>query len=405
MKTTPIQFQVHDSPEARLEKLKRLAQAVAAFTGSAGGTGGSGGVGTVFTDTEDGLVPAPAGDTGFLRNDGVWTDPATGSVWRVGSGAPADTLGTNGDFYLDEATSDVYQKASDAYSLVANIRGAQGPAGATGATGAAGSNGTNGTDGADGVVQTVSGTTDEIDVDSSDPANLVLSLAAAVLASLALADSAVQSVVAGTNVTVDNTDPQNPVVSASGGGATDFWDNVVTQPFDVNTTGFSSNGSGSWAISGGELVQSTTTTNGAVFRYTTPVPYAALRIKVDLYFTSAGAGSTQAVGFFLGPASPAAVPTNSAAIWLRNDSGTKTFSIELFGGSSITSAAQTFTLDAYHTFEVIMMGARLVAYLDGVVIGSILTTNTTFHSYDSFGLFTYGGLAKFKDFSIDVAAQ
>lgn len=34
----------------------------------------------------------------------------------------------------------------------------------------------------------------------------------------ALADSAVQSVVAGSNVTVDNTDPRNPVVSASGGG-------------------------------------------------------------------------------------------------------------------------------------------------------------------------------------------
>lgn len=32
------------------------------------------------------------------------------------------------------------------------------------------------------------------------------------------ADSALQSVVAGTNVSVDNTDPQNPVVSASGGG-------------------------------------------------------------------------------------------------------------------------------------------------------------------------------------------
>lgn len=35
----------------------------------------------------------------------------------------------------------------------------------------------------------------------------------------ALADSAVQSVVAGSNVTVDNTDPRNPVVSASGGGS------------------------------------------------------------------------------------------------------------------------------------------------------------------------------------------
>lgn len=34
----------------------------------------------------------------------------------------------------------------------------------------------------------------------------------------ALADTAIQSVVAGSNVTVDNTDPRNPVVSASGGG-------------------------------------------------------------------------------------------------------------------------------------------------------------------------------------------
>jgi hypothetical protein len=34
----------------------------------------------------------------------------------------------------------------------------------------------------------------------------------------AKADTAVQSVVAGTNVTVDNTDPKNPIVNASGGG-------------------------------------------------------------------------------------------------------------------------------------------------------------------------------------------
>ncbi len=41
---------------------------------------------------------------------------------------------------------------------------------------------------------------------------------AATAAQGATADSAVQSVVAGTNVTVDNTDPQNPVISATGGG-------------------------------------------------------------------------------------------------------------------------------------------------------------------------------------------
>ena len=43
----------------------------------------------------------------------------------------------------------------------------------------------------------------------------------------ALADSAVQSVVAGSNVTVDNTDPRNPVVSAAGGGGTGTVETIV----------------------------------------------------------------------------------------------------------------------------------------------------------------------------------
>ena len=41
---------------------------------------------------------------------------------------------------------------------------------------------------------------------------------AGTIASLGKADTALQSVVAGTNVTVDDTDPQNPIISASGGG-------------------------------------------------------------------------------------------------------------------------------------------------------------------------------------------
>lgn len=45
-----------------------------------------------------------------------------------------------------------------------------------------------------------------------------LGLAPAVIASLGKADSAVQSIVAGTGVTVDNADPRNPIVSATGGG-------------------------------------------------------------------------------------------------------------------------------------------------------------------------------------------
>lgn len=69
--------------------------------------------------------------------------------------------------------------------------------------------------GGGGIESIVAGT--GIDVDATDPLNPVVALDAASIASLALADSAVQSIIAGANIIVDDTDPQNPVVSASGG--------------------------------------------------------------------------------------------------------------------------------------------------------------------------------------------
>ncbi|KRG61617.1 hypothetical protein [Stenotrophomonas maltophilia] len=67
---------------------------------------------------------------------------------------------------------------------------------------------------------TITGTAQQIEVANGDAvAGLpTLSLAAEVLASLGKADSAVQEVLPGTNVTVDNTDPRRPVISATASG-------------------------------------------------------------------------------------------------------------------------------------------------------------------------------------------
>jgi len=84
-------------------------------------------------------IVGPTGDTGATGSTGdTGATGSSGVIWRSGSGVPADALGANGDFYLDTATSDVYLKASGAYSLNTNIKGATG---ATGATGDAGTNG------------------------------------------------------------------------------------------------------------------------------------------------------------------------------------------------------------------------------------------------------------------------
>jgi hypothetical protein len=64
-----------------------------------------------------------------------------GATWRDGAGAPSNALGVDGDYYLNDATGDVYLRASGIYSIIANIKGTTG---STGSTGAAGTNGTNG---------------------------------------------------------------------------------------------------------------------------------------------------------------------------------------------------------------------------------------------------------------------
>ena len=69
--------------------------------------------------------------TGPQGNKGDTGDP--GAVWREGSGAPADSTGIDGDFYLDTSNGDVYKRASGTYSVVANIEGATGPQGDPGA--------------------------------------------------------------------------------------------------------------------------------------------------------------------------------------------------------------------------------------------------------------------------------
>ncbi len=62
--------------------------------------------------------------------------------WKYGAGVPASNLGLVGDYYLDTATGNVYNKTnSTTWVLITNITGPQGVAGATGPQGLAGAAG------------------------------------------------------------------------------------------------------------------------------------------------------------------------------------------------------------------------------------------------------------------------
>jgi hypothetical protein len=61
---------------------------------------------------------------------------ANGSQWYVGTSIPSDTLGTDGDFYLNTLTNDVYRKSGGVWSYLTTLAGPAGPAGPQGLPGA-----------------------------------------------------------------------------------------------------------------------------------------------------------------------------------------------------------------------------------------------------------------------------
>ena len=67
-----------------------------------------------------GNIKGPQGDQGPQGNPGPLGNPGTagapGSVWFNGSGVPSGATGANGDYYLDTATGNVYQKVSGSWT-------------------------------------------------------------------------------------------------------------------------------------------------------------------------------------------------------------------------------------------------------------------------------------------------
>jgi hypothetical protein len=91
-------------------------------------------------------VQGPTGPTGPIGPSGGATGPAgpqgtPGSVWRDGTGVPPNSLGVNGDYYLNDATGDVYTRAAGVYAITGNIKGPVGGAGSVGPVGPAGPTG------------------------------------------------------------------------------------------------------------------------------------------------------------------------------------------------------------------------------------------------------------------------
>lgn len=155
-------------------------------TGATGETGATGIAGTAGANGNAGLngtlwnygsgIPASslgvngdfylntANSDVYTKVSGVWVQVANlkgavgvagpagadGNTWYSGSGTPANTIGNNGDYYLNTANCDIYKKISDVWIYQLNIKGATGSTGPTGATGDSGATGATGSTGANG---------------------------------------------------------------------------------------------------------------------------------------------------------------------------------------------------------------------------------------------------------------
>jgi hypothetical protein len=117
----------------------------AGLQGPAGEDGENGEPGADGEDGEPGEEGEP-GEDGAPGVDGApGLDGDDGATILTGTGAPANTLGNDGDLYLDTVTRQVYQKVSGSWTEITNLS-----SGTPGADGEDGVDGEDGEDGADG---------------------------------------------------------------------------------------------------------------------------------------------------------------------------------------------------------------------------------------------------------------
>jgi hypothetical protein len=111
-------------------------------------------LGVAFTNQVNPVVYMPYGTQQMMSVPYALYAKSSGNLlnqWSSGNGVPQSNFGTTGDYYLDNATGNVYTKTNGTtWVLITNITGPQGPAGAVGPQGPIGLTGPQGLAGAAG---------------------------------------------------------------------------------------------------------------------------------------------------------------------------------------------------------------------------------------------------------------
>lgn len=181
-------------------------------------------------------------------------------------------------------------------------------------------------------------------------------------------ENRVKSVVAGTGVTVDNTDPLNPIVAASGGGGGAAWTSAINDPLST-TTNLLTALSGTWAINAGVLRQSNASGTAQRAHATAVTPTAVRAVECEMAYIS-GSG-TRRLGLQV---SWKNVSGGDLFVYLESTNGTTwTLKAENEGVVLIftSAAAISYAGSGYVRLGVIQSGTLLDFYINGVWVDSL----------------------------------
>lgn len=178
-------------------------------------------------DGKDGFsIKGERGPRGF-RGEAV--NGKDGSRWFNGLSSPAESLGSIGDYYLDNETGDYYEKIGRRlWKLLGSLRGQRGADGTQGAAGAQGAQGPQGFTGATGPGVAAGGTTGQVLAKNSNTDYDTEWVTGG-------GGGTVDTIVAGNNIDVDATDPANPIVAVETLTLADISD-VTASVTEVNYT-------------------------------------------------------------------------------------------------------------------------------------------------------------------------
>jgi len=189
--------------------------------------------GNLPTNTTYWQILASKGDTGAVGGTGA---TGTSTAWYKDAGAPDAGLGSDNDFYLNITNYDIYEKLTGAWTLIGNFKGADGSIGTDGVNAEMLTSGAGAPDaglGVDGDFYI-----NETNGDLYKKATGAWSVISNIIGPAGNngADGVVQAIVAGTNITVDDTDPANPIISSGGGSGGGGEGILVNGKIEVSVT-------------------------------------------------------------------------------------------------------------------------------------------------------------------------